>query len=136
MKTFKLISLDVLEDKPAEIRPRNIPLLDGLIINREDDKNHWILEAYLDHSYTSYFRDLKKENDKIMLQAKITKESNQPATFMASILDINDIGEHINVLFLSTLVDRKKSEIEKTLKSLIEEGYQGDELLDEFKDRV
>ncbi|WP_026570533.1 MULTISPECIES: YwpF-like family protein [Sediminibacillus] len=136
MKTFKLISLDVLEDQHEEIRPRNIPLLDGLIINREDDQNRWLLEAYLDKSYESYFHALKEENEQVMLQGKITKESNQPATFMASITDINTIGEHINVLFLSTLVDRKKGEIERTLKTLIEEGYQGDELLDEFKDRV
>ncbi|WP_053219845.1 YwpF-like family protein [Virgibacillus senegalensis] len=135
MKTFKLISLDVLEDQQEEIRPRNIPLLDGLIINREDDQNHWLLEAYLDKSYEVYFQTLKEENE-VMIQGKITKESNQPATFMASVIDINKIGEHINVLFLGTLVDRKKGEIERTLKVLIEEGYQGDELLEQFKDRM
>lgn len=136
MKTFKLVSLDILEDSEEDIIQRNIPLLDGLIINREDEDNHWVLEAYLDHGYYHYFKELRENNDSLMLQGKITKQSNQPATFMCSILELNEIGEHINVLFLGTLVDRQKGQIEKMLKSLIEEGYQGDELLSEFKERV
>jgi hypothetical protein len=136
MKTFKLISLDILEDKEKDIVPHKIPLLDGLIINREDEKNHWVLEAYLDRSYLNYFNELRQDNDSLMLQAKISKEKNEPATFMSTIIDVNEIGDHINVLFVGTLVDRKKSLIEEMLKTLIEEGYQGDELLDEFKDRI
>ncbi|MDC3412741.1 YwpF-like family protein [Aquibacillus sp. 3ASR75-11] len=136
MKTFKLISLDVLEDKQKDIVQHKIPLLDGLIINREDDKNHWVLEAYLDKSYLVYFNEFHNHNEPIMLQAKITKESNEPATFMSTVIDVNEIGDHINVLFIGTLVDRKKSLIEHMLKTLIEEGHQGEKLLEEFKERI
>ncbi|WP_077622198.1 YwpF-like family protein [Sediminibacillus massiliensis] len=137
MKTFKLISLDVLEDRKEDIQQKNIPLLDGLIINREDEKNQWMLEAYLDHSYKPYFDELSDKKDKLMLQAKITKPSNQPATFVATIVEVNDLeNKHMNVLFIGTLVDLQRDQIEKTLQALIEEGYQGDELLDAFKDRM
>ncbi|MRH41859.1 hypothetical protein GH741_04125 [Aquibacillus halophilus] len=136
MKTFKLISLDVLEDTSNELLTRTIPLLDGLIIDREDEKSQWVLECLLDKKYFKYFSKIKEKNDAIMLQAKITKEANKPATFMTSIIEINDIEDHINVLFLGKIIDLKKGQIEKTLKSLIEEGYQGDQLLDKFKDSV
>ncbi|MDC3416557.1 YwpF-like family protein [Aquibacillus salsiterrae] len=136
MKTFKLISLDLLEDKNEEIIVSNIPLVDGLIIDREDEKNHWVIEALLNRNYAKYFNELNEKNEEFMLQAKITKPSNQPATFMCSILSINKMDEHINVLFLGSLIDRKKGQIERTLRLLIDEGYQGEELLDEFKDRV
>ncbi|WP_226034549.1 YwpF-like family protein [Aquibacillus saliphilus] len=136
MKTFKLISLDVLEDIKSDIVSHNIPLLDGLIIDREDEKSQWVLECLLDQSYSKYFSNIKKKNDAIMLQAKITKETNKPATFMSSIIEINDIKDHVSILFLGKIIDLKKGQIEQTLKALIEEGYQGDQLLNEFKDRV
>nr|WP_204500541.1 YwpF family protein [Aquibacillus albus] len=136
MKTFKLISLDLLEEGNEEIVVTNIPLLDGLIIDREDEKSQWVLEGVLDRSYQRYFEKFKKKNEQLMLQAKITKESNQPATFMCSIMGINEMDDHINILFIGNLIDRKKGQIERTLKLLIDEGFQGEELLDEFKDRV
>lgn len=54
MKTFKLISLDIIEEKNEDITQRRIKLLDGLIINREDDHGRWIIEAYVDQSYQDF----------------------------------------------------------------------------------
>lgn len=136
LKTFKLISLTVLEDNDEDIIAHEIPLLDGLIIDREDEKNQWVVESFLDVSYYEFFSNLESLGKPIMLHAKITKETNQPATFMSSIIDINKMEKNINVLFIGELIDRKKGQIEKTLKKLIEEGYQGKKLLDMFKDKV
>ena len=47
MKTFKLISLQIVEDAKLV----DVFLEDGLIINREDDQNSWLLEAYTDHTH-------------------------------------------------------------------------------------
>ncbi|CDQ40293.1 MULTISPECIES: YwpF family protein [Virgibacillus] len=134
MKTFKLKALNVMEEQDGEIIPNRIPLLDGLIINREDDKNQWTIEAYIDHSYASYFQELRQLKSEILVQVKITKESNDIATFITSMISINDIGSNLNVLFVGNIVDRRKANIESMLTTLIEEGYQGKELLKKFKE--
>lgn len=123
-----------MEEKDGEIIPHRIPLIDGLIINREDDKNQWTLEAYVESSYMPYFEQLSKNKDEILIQVKITKESNDTATFITSIIGMNEIGSNMNVLFLGNIVDRRKANIESMLTTLIEEGYQGKELLKKFKE--
>lgn len=133
MKTFKLVALDLIEQKEEEVVQNNIPLIDGLIINREDDDNTWLMEAYTEHSYFELFTALQ-EYDEILLQVKITKESNEPATFITSIAGVNEIGGNINVLFIGTIVDQQKNKIEERLVALIEKGYQGEELLRKFKE--
>ncbi|WP_028782557.1 YwpF-like family protein [Thalassobacillus devorans] len=135
MKTFKLVSLDLVEEKAEDITQRRIKLIDGLIINREDDKGRWVIEAYVDQSYQSFFEEYVKSEEELLVQVKITKETNQPATFLVNAIDTNIISDNMNVLFMGTIVDRRQDQIEKTLKLLIEEGYQGEELLEEFKKR-
>jgi len=134
MKTFKLKMLEIIDHRGDEFVHTNIPLLDGLSINREDDQNHWLIEAYIDREYLDFFTNLYKKNDEIMIQVKITKESNEPATFITSIIGVNEIGDSMNVLLLGTIVDRRKHKIEELLTSLIDKGYQGRELLEKFKE--
>jgi len=136
VKTFKLKSLDIFDQKEDEILQHSIPLLDGLIINREDDQDQWTIEAFIDKSHLPFFEKLKEETEEIMLQVKITKESNEPATFITSFIGINEIGENMNILFVGTIVDRRINKIEEMLTSLIEEGYQGNDLLEKFKELI
>ncbi|MBP2077939.1 YwpF-like family protein [Oceanobacillus polygoni] len=134
MKTFKLKRLEVVDHDDDEIEQLNIKLRDGLIINREDDQGQWLIEAYTNKSYMDYFKKLHGEQGEIMIQATITKESNEPATFITTVLGINEIGDHINVLFIGTIIDRRKHIIEDLLTDLIDQGYQGRELLSKFKE--
>ncbi|APC48805.1 YwpF family protein [Virgibacillus halodenitrificans] len=134
MKTFKLKSLEILEQEGEEIKKHSIELKDGLIINREDERNQWTIEAYVDHSYLSLFNRMKEIRDEIMIQVKITKESNDYATFITSIVSINEIGSDMNVLFLGTIIDRQKSKIEEMLVKLVEQGYEGKNLIKKFKE--
>ncbi|MYL47323.1 hypothetical protein GLV94_16880 [Virgibacillus halodenitrificans] len=134
MKTFKLKSLEILEQEGEEIKKHSIELKDGLIINREDERNQWTIEAYVDHSYLSLFNRMKEIRDEIMIQVKITKESNDYATFITSIVSINEIGSDLNVLFLGTIIDRQKSKIEEMLVKLVEQGYEGKNLIKKFKE--
>ncbi|ASF39205.1 hypothetical protein CEH05_08760 [Halobacillus halophilus] len=136
MKTFKLISLDIIEEKNEDITQRRIKLLDGLIINREDDHGRWIIEAYVDQSYQDFFQSMCNHNEEIMVQVKITKPSNQPATFLVTPIDTNVIGDHINVIFMGSIVNRQQEQIEKTLRQLMDEGYQNEELLAAFKKKA
>ena len=134
MKTFKLKRLEIIEDKDEDIVLNNIPLIDGLTINKENDENTWVIEAYTDRKYLEFFRTLKEENDEVLIQVKITKESNDPATFLTSIIGINEIGSQMNILFDGSIVDERKSKIQEMLTSLVEEGYQGESLLEKFKE--
>ncbi|WP_121639991.1 YwpF family protein [Virgibacillus sp. Bac330] len=134
MKTFKLKLLNIMEEKTGEIIPNQIPLLDGLIIDREDENNQWTIEVYTDNSFQPYFEFLQKTKSEILVQVKISKESNDLATFITSIIGINEIGSNINVLFVGNIVDKRKENIEFLLTTLIEEGYQGKELLEKFKE--
>ncbi|SFD46723.1 YwpF-like protein [Lentibacillus persicus] len=136
MKTFKLSSLKIIDNEDADMLEQPIPLLDGLIINREDNNSRWVVEAYLDKSQYDFFHNLRKNSAEVLIQAKITKESNRPATFITAIVDMNLIGEQINVIFMGTIVDHRKEIVEKKLKTLIEQGYQGEELLDKFKEQI
>ncbi|MCA1012624.1 YwpF-like family protein [Halobacillus halophilus] len=136
MKTFKLISLDIIEEKDEDITQRRIKLLDGLIINREDDHGRWIIEAYVDQSYQDFFQTMCNNSEEIMVQVKITKPSNQPATFLVTPIDTNVIGDHINVIFMGSIVNRQQEQIEKTLRQLMDEGYQNEELLAAFKKKA
>ncbi|RDY66236.1 MULTISPECIES: YwpF-like family protein [Halobacillus] len=135
MKTFKLISLDIVEEKHEDITQRRIKLEDGLIINREDDHGRWVIEAYVDESYRDFFETMKENQEEIIIQVKITKQSNRPATFLVKPIDVNMIGDRMNVIFMGTIVDRQQEQVEWVLKQLMDEGYQGEDLLEEFKKR-
>ncbi|HLQ97641.1 MAG TPA: YwpF family protein [Candidatus Dormibacteraeota bacterium] len=130
MKTFMLKAIDIIENSSR----KKVELIDGLIINREDEENQWIIEAYIDQKYLNYFQKLQNQNEKVMIEVKITKETNDPATFITSMIGLNKIGTQMNVLFKGTIaVDQYNSGMEQALKSLIDQGYQGEELLEEFK---
>ncbi|UOQ43247.1 YwpF-like family protein [Halobacillus salinarum] len=135
MKTFKLVSLDIIEEKKEDITQRRIKLHDGLIINREDDRGRWVIEAFVDHSYSDFFNELCDNSEELMVQVKITKQSNEPATFLVKPIDTNQIGDYMNVIFMGTIIDRRREQIEKMLKILMDEGFQGEALLEEFKRR-
>lgn len=136
MKTFRLVSLEMVEDNRQDIETKELPLLEGLIINREDEKNQWVIEAYLENGYWNYLQEMKEKDTNLLLHAKISKPTNRPATFLCEIIAVNEIEENMNVLFLGTLVDEKKDKVENKLKELIDKGYQGEQLLAEFRKEV
>ncbi|MBC5635790.1 hypothetical protein H8S33_03020 [Ornithinibacillus sp. BX22] len=133
MKTFLLKQLQIVESNNEDIVKTEVELIDGLVINREDDKNTWLIEALINKKYVAWFENMQNTRDQVMIEVKISKVSNAPATFITSIDSINNIGEHINVIFTGTIVDKRKSKIEEMLGELIEQGYQGEELLEKFK---
>ncbi|MFD1361527.1 YwpF family protein [Lentibacillus salinarum] len=136
MKTFKLASLKIINNEDNDVLQQSISLLDGLIINREDEENRWVVEAYVNQDYYDFFQNLYSHQEEVLIEVKITKQDNKPATFITSMIGLNKIGEQMNVLFIGTIVDQRKEIIEKQLKSLIEQGYQGEALLETFKEQI
>ncbi|HLQ72220.1 MAG TPA: YwpF family protein, partial [Bacillota bacterium] len=88
---------------------------------------------YIDKKYEAFFTRLKETREEIMVQVKITKQSNAPATFITSIIGMNDVGDNMNVLFMGTIIDKQREIVLGILKELIDQGYHGEELLDKFK---
>lgn len=132
MKTFKLKSLIILNHADKQVEKEVIPLIDGLIINREDGKDQWLIEAYIDQTFEDYFIHLQNKED-VMIEVKITKETNEPATFITSITSVNKIGNNMNVLFLGQMIDLKRGEAQHVLEQLVHEGYEGDQLIERFQ---
>lgn len=136
MKTFILKSLKIMEVVDKGIVYRSIPLIDGLIINREDEMNQWVVEAYIDHSHLNYFTTLQESGNEIIIQVRITKESNEPAGFITTIIGMNEIDAQMNVLFKGTIIDHGTEEMDKMFKTLVDKQYFGKELISEFKKMI
>lgn len=132
MKTFKLVSLQLVEEKGLV----DIELDDGLIINKEDEKSSWLLEAFVDKSYLEYFKKRADDKDELTIQVVITKKENDPAAFQTKITSISELENHISILFEGSLRRTKNDYAELLLQDLLDKGYSGDSLIDEFKEKM
>ncbi|XJZ27112.1 YwpF-like family protein [Bacillota bacterium Lsc_1132] len=132
MKTFKLISLEVVdEDTVIEV-----PLTDGLIINKEDEHSTWLLEAYTAAPLYDFFKKLADDNNEMIVQAVITKKDNDPAFFQTKVVNLNQFEHHISVLLQGRLRRARRDYSELLLDSLLQKGFSGEALLHEFKDKM
>ena len=139
MKTFKLCSLTVLFDEEHQneenIKGRDIPLVDGLIINKEEANKNWLLDAVVAPEWKPFFQDYHDRKDQLMAEVTITKKTNDPATLVCQVVGINDIGENVSIHLDAIIVVIKDDLSDMLLQNLIEEGYSGEELINEFKER-
>ena len=133
MKTFKLISLHVVEDNGLI----HIKLLEGLVINQENDSRTWLLEAYVSSIYLDYFKNLSKKESPFTLQIIISRRENDPAYFYIESLQINHLSEDkISLLFSGKVKNANSTYAELLLAHLIEKGFSGEKLLNEFKEKM
>ena len=132
MKTFKLVALSFVDGEEIE----TLPLEDGLIMNKEFGGENWLIEAYLPVEKFSMFQGYEGTNTSIHLQATISKPTNEPANFQATVKSISKLNKHISVLFEAQLFRRTNNFHEKVLKSLVDEGLTGDELVVQFREKV
>jgi hypothetical protein len=136
MKTFKLVDLNV-ERLDKEGQPfEQFPLIDGLIINKEDGENHWMIEALVSKEHKSFFQKLQENQTEAKVFVTITKKSNRPAQLSASIKNIVELEESISVLIYGQMVTRKQQGSDTILENLVKEGYTGSKLLEAFKQKM
>ncbi|WML55223.1 YwpF family protein [Neobacillus sp. PS3-12] len=129
MKTFKLVSLAVMEDEKSI----DVPLDHGLIINKEDEHSTWLLEAYTrDLTLYDYFKKINDEDRDIIVQVVITKSDNDPVFLQTKISCLQLFEEHISVLLQGQLRRTTKNHSQMLLQSLLQQGFAGDALLSEF----
>jgi hypothetical protein len=132
MKTFKLVSLEILEDDMIV----EVPLTNGLIINKEDEDSTWLLEAYSELFLYDYFKKITDQNRELIVQAVITKKENDPAFFQTKIAFLQKFDHKISILFKGRLRRARSDYSELLLDSLIKKGLSGDDLLLEFKEKM
>lgn len=132
MKTFKLFSLEVVEDGNSV----EVPLKDGLILNKEDERSTWLIEAYTDLSLYDYFKKIVDENRDIIIEAVITKKENAPAYFQTKVSSLHKFEHNISVLLEGHLRRNRSDYSELLLDNLIQKGFEGPALLAEFKDKM
>jgi hypothetical protein len=128
MKTFKLISLAVMEDDKSV----DVPLDHGLIINKEDEHSTWLLEAYTELSLYDYFKKIADGKREIIVKVVITKADNDPVFLQTKIGCLQLFEEHISVLFEGQLRRTTKNHSQILIDRLMKQGLAGEDLLTEF----
>ncbi|WP_338751940.1 YwpF family protein [Bacillus sp. FJAT-52991] len=128
MKTFKVAGFFLNE--PNQLR--EIKLIDGLIINKEDDKQAWLIELFVSKDYEEVFSHYQKQEDEMNVQVLISHPNNDPATFTAEMRDMKTLESGINILLEGRLQQMRTEYAKRTLEKLVKEGIEGDALIETF----
>jgi hypothetical protein len=129
MKTFKLISLEIVEDE----KNVEVPLDHGVIINKENSKATWLIEAYTKLGLYDYFKKIQDEDRELIVEVIITKAENDPVYYQTKISCLQLFEEHISVLLEGKLRRKSSGFSEILLERLIKDGLTGEDLLSAFK---
>ncbi|WP_026696029.1 YwpF family protein [Peribacillus kribbensis] len=133
MKTFRLISLQIVSSQQVLLP---VELEDGLIINKEDEKNRWLIDAFISKDT---FKDIEKElnpGNQIFVLAVISKKENEPVLYQTTICSIVEIDGKVIFLLEGTIKRSRNKYAEVLLADLLSEGLEGDRLLGEFKQKI
>ncbi|MEX3621547.1 YwpF family protein [Viridibacillus arvi] len=129
MKTFKMLSLELLQDDQL----KSFPLTDGIIINQENSHKSWVLEMYMDRQYKAVFEPYLGTDEILEVRAVISYPDNEPAAFRVVVNAVKEIDNQVSVLLKGTLKTIRRQYSELLLGKLIDEGLEGDALLSQFK---
>ncbi|HEY9577792.1 MAG TPA: YwpF family protein [Pseudobacillus sp.] len=132
MKSFKIAGFYLAEQDDAQ----EIELLDGLIINREDDKQSWLIELFVHPKYEEMFREFEKQEDELKVQVLITHPNNDPALFSAQVRDLNTLEDGISVLLEGRLKQMRNEYAKQVLSDLVDKGFSGENLVNTFNTRL
>ena len=129
MKTFKMLSLGVVQDDEVT----DYPLSDGIIINQENSHRSWVLEMLMDLDYQETFEKMMNTGEIYDVKVVISYPGNEPATFEVGIYGVKVMGNQISVLMKGILKRARRKYAETLLSELLEDGLEGDELLQRFE---
>lgn len=132
MKTFKMISIQV--DDGGKFK--DFPLLDGIIINQENSHRMWILELYIDGEHEAFFQDKMGQGELVDTKVVISYPENEPAAFRVAIDNVKKIEDKISVLMKGRLKRKRSQYAEQLLEELLNEGYEGTNLLAQFEESM
>ncbi|MFD0944024.1 YwpF family protein [Savagea faecisuis] len=130
MKTFKMLSIQIVENDEFI----NFPLIDGIIINQENSRGSWVLELFLERQYRSLFEKWSEEETLLEARVVISYPDNEPAGFIVTVEDMKNIGENeVSILLKGKLKRVRAKYAEQLLEQLLNDGFDGIELLEQFE---
>ncbi|MFB4163110.1 YwpF family protein [Alteribacillus sp. JSM 102045] len=130
MKTFRLISLQIILMEKNKVIHRSVPLQDGLIINREESNSSWLIEAVIPAEEKDFLKEIK--NQKLVFEVIITERSNEPALMTGNIRQLTDLSENYSLMIDAKMAAGKDDVSNLILEGIVQDGYSGEELLNEF----
>ncbi|MBD3108535.1 hypothetical protein IEO70_09155 [Bacillus sp. AGMB 02131] len=133
MKSFRLVSLQIIVSDEQMV---NIELTEGLTINKEDERNRWLIEAFIHHDHYPPLAKAIEAQNAVRLLATITKKENNPALFQARVLTIKKVEDYYSVLFEGQIVSNHIQYTELLLEKLVQSGLDGEALITAFKEKI
>nr|WP_239575267.1 YwpF-like family protein [Geomicrobium sediminis] len=134
VKTFRLKGLRLLLEKDVEPEEERINMREGLVINREEE-GWWLVEAVVDETAKTLFEDLLNNETDVMMEVIISHENNDPATMVGRVRSTRPLENGFAILIDSKMAMKKEDVFNYILDSLIADGYTGDQLIEEFRNR-
>ncbi|MBF4501101.1 hypothetical protein IRY55_06955 [Savagea sp. SN6] len=130
MKTFKMLSIQIVENDEFI----NFPLIDGIIINQENSRGSWVLELFLERQYRLLFEKWSSEETLLEARVVISYPDNEPAGFIVTVEDMKNIGDNqVSILLKGKLKRVRAKYAEQLLEQLLNDGFDGIELLEQFE---
>ncbi|MDT0711655.1 YwpF-like family protein [Mammaliicoccus sciuri] len=128
MKTFKAVRFQIVDDEQIT----EYELLDGIIINKENSGTGWLLETLISDIHYEQMKEYHDNQTLLDTRVVITRPSNDPALFDATIKYIEQLEDKISVVFECHIYTLRQVYAERLLEQLIDEGLSGDELKTSF----
>ncbi|KGA98787.1 hypothetical protein AJ85_01875 [Alkalihalobacillus alcalophilus ATCC 27647 = CGMCC 1.3604] len=135
MKTFKLYSIYLLKGKSGKLTHYPLKLERGLIINMENSKQTWLIEAVVEKEQFAFFNEVQQEDKDLLIDVVISRKDNYPATLITKVSEITQLSSGISILMKGNLILGKDEVLEDVVEDLVDENYKGPEFIDEFKRR-
>jgi hypothetical protein len=132
MKSFRLISMQIASESGLT----DIQLKEGLIINKEDESDNWLIEVFVDEGYIPHFEQACAEQNDIIVQVVITKKENDPAAFKSKVCNISKVNGSASILLKGNLTKIQNDYPAVLLEYLLDQGFTGEKLLKEFKEKI
>ncbi|MCI2803790.1 YwpF-like family protein [Staphylococcus pettenkoferi] len=129
MKTFKAVRFQIVSEQGGLTE---FELEDGVIINKENRGTGWLLEIVISDAHYEAMKQYQDEGRLLDIRVVITRPSNDPALFDATIQRITKLDKTISVVFECHIYTLRQVYAESLLEQLIDEGLSGEELKKTF----
>ncbi|MCY1565425.1 YwpF-like family protein [Staphylococcus pettenkoferi] len=129
MKTFKAVRFQIVSEQGGLTE---FELEDGVIINKENRGTGWLLEIVISDAHYEAMKQYQDEGRLLDIRVVITRPSNDPALFDATIQRITKLDKTISVVFECHIYTLRQVYAESLLEQLVDEGLSGEELKKTF----
>lgn len=129
MKTFKAVRFQIVSDDRSVTEYQ---LYDGVIINKENSGTGWLLEIVISDIHKEQMEMYLDNETMLDIRVVITRPSNDPALFDATIKQITQLNATISVVFECHIYTLRQVYAESLLEQLVNEGLEGEALITTF----